>query len=181
MEKIYIDVKYFFLDLGRRIKNLWRWLPIIWNDKDYDDHFIFEILKFKLKNTADYTEQRKWFVGYEHEVSRMRLCIKLINLIQEEYYGMEYMDYKTSTFEFMPTDNKDENGDLYYELKSEMIEDKLDNYFIKYPLIYKQMINKLGHPEDRRHIAIHMGCKNHERAKRLLFNILNKHIENWWD
>ena len=62
-----------------------------------------------------------------------------------------------------------------------MIEDKLDNYFIKYPLIYKQMINKLCHPEDRRRIAIHMGCKNHERAKRLLFNILNKHIENWWD
>ena len=39
MKKIYTDVRYFFLDLGRRIKNLWRWFPIIWNDKDYDDHY----------------------------------------------------------------------------------------------------------------------------------------------
>ena len=102
MKKIYIDIRYFFLDLGRRIKNLWRWLPIVWNDRDWDDGFIFEVLKFKLKNTADYTEQRQRFVGYEHEVARMRLCIRLIERIQEEWYGMEYFDYHTSTFEFTP-------------------------------------------------------------------------------
>lgn len=181
MKKIYIDVRYFFLDLGRRIKNLWRWLPIIWNDKDYDDHFIFKILKFKIKNTADYIEQRQWFVGYEHEVARMRLCVKLINLIQEEYYGMEYMDHEETTFEFVPTDSKDENGDSYYEMKSEMIEDRLDDYFIKYPLIYKQVVSELGGTENRMRIAIHMGAKNHKRAKRLLFNVLDTHIERWWN
>jgi hypothetical protein len=181
MEKIYIDVKYFFLDLGRRIKNLWRWLPIIWNDRDWDDSFIFEILKFKLKNTADYIEQREWFVGYEHEVSRMRLCVKLIERVQEEWYGMEYFDYHTSTFEFIPTENKDENGDPYYTMHSEIIEDNLDGYFKKYPLIYKRVVAKLGSDSDRTLIALYMGRKNHERAKRLLFNILNEHIENWWD
>jgi len=181
MKKLYINIGYFFLDLSRSIKNLWRWFPIIWNDRDWDDSFIFDILKFKLKNTADYTEQRKWFVGYQHEVSRMRLCIKLINLIQEEYYDMEYMDYETSTFEFIPTDDKDKNGDSFYTLKSERIEDRLDDYFVKYPLIYKQIISKPDRPDDRIHIAIHIGHKNHERARRLLFNVLNKHIENWWD
>lgn len=177
MKKIYIDVRYFFLDLGRRIKNLWRWLPIVWNDRDWDDGFIFEVLKFKLKNTADYTEQREWFVGYEHEVSRMRLCVKLIERVQEEWYGMEYFDYHTSTFEFIPIHyNKDS-----YEMYSEIIEDNLDGYFKKYPLVYKRVVAKLGSDSNRILIAIHMGHKNHERAKRLLFNTLNKHIENWWN
>jgi len=180
MKKIYIDTKYFFLDLGRRIKNLWRWLPIIWNDGDWDYSFIFDVLKFKLKNTADYTEQRKWFVGYQHEVSRMRLCIKLINLIQEQYYDMEHMDYKTFEFKFVPTDDKTLTKMVIHTTESEMIEDRLDDYFVKYPLIYKQIMSRLDRHDNRKYIAINMGHKNHERAKQLLFNILNKHIENWW-
>jgi len=176
MKKIYINVRYFFLDLGRRIKNLWRWLPIVWNDKDYDDHFIFEVLKFKIKNTADYTEQREWFVGYEHEVSRMRLCAKLIERVQEEWYEMEYFDYHTFTFKFVPIRDTD-----LCEMKSEMIEDRLDDYFIKYPLIYKQVVSELGDTENRMRIAIHMGAKNYKRAKRLLFNVLDTHIERWWN
>lgn len=176
MKKIYIDVRYFFLDLGRRIKNLWRWLPIVWNDRDWDDSFIFKILKFKIKNTANYTEQRQRFVGYEHEVARMRLCIRLIERIQEEWYGMEYFDYHTSTFEFVPIRDTDS-----CEMKSEIIEDNLDDYFKKYPLIYKRVVADFGSDSNRIQIALHMGHKNHERAKRLMFDILNKHIENWWD
>lgn len=181
MKKIYTDVRYFFLDLSRRIKNLWRWFPIIWYDKDYDDHFIFEVLKFKIKNTADYTEQRQWFVGYEHEVARMRLCVKLIECVQEEWYGMEYFDHYKTKFNFVPTEDKDKNGDPYYTIHSEIIEDNLDSYFKKYPLTYKRVIAKLGSNSDRSQIALYIGKENHERAKRLLFNILNKHIENWWE
>ena len=181
MKKIYIEIRYFFKQLAHRIKNLWRWLPVIWKDYDFDDHFIFEILKFKLKNTAEHLEDRQYFVGYEHEVSRIRLVNKLIERVQEEWYGMEYFDYHTSTFEFIPTEDKDKNGDPYYTMHSEIIEDNLDKYFKKYPLIYKRVIAKLGSDSDRTRIALYMGRSNHERAKRLLFNILNERIENWWN
>jgi len=62
-----------------------------------------------------------------------------------------------------------------------MIEDRLDDYFIKYPLIYKQVVSELGDTENRMRIAIHMGAKNYKRAKRLLFNVLDTHIERWWN
>lgn len=181
MKKIYIEIRYLFRQLTHRIKNMWKWFPIIWNDRDWDDTFIFEILKFKLKNTAEHLDQTKWFVGYEHEVARIRLVNKLIERVQEEWYGMEYMDYEKTTFEFVPTDSKDKNGDSYYEMKSEIIEDRLDKYFKKYPLIYKQVVSELGGTENRRRIAIHMGAKNHKRVKRLLFNVLDTHIERWWN
>ena len=31
------------------IKNLLYWFPIIWKDRNFDEHFIYEILKHKLK------------------------------------------------------------------------------------------------------------------------------------
>lgn len=182
MKTIYIEIRYAFRLLTRGLKNLWRWFPVIWKDKDYDDHFIFEILKFKINNTAEYIEKSSFFVGYEHEVSRMRLANKLIGLIQSEYYDMEFMDYEKSTFEFVPIGEVNAKGEAdYYEMKSEVIEDKLDDYFVKYPLIYKKVINQLGPDSSRTRIAIYMSRENHDRAKRLLFNILHKHIENWWD
>jgi hypothetical protein len=182
MKKIYIEVRYFFRQIYTGFRNLWRWFPIVWNDRDWDDAFIFYALKFKLQNTADELEQAAFFVGYEHEVSRIRLCIELIERVQEEYYRMEYMNYETSTFDFIPVDDVDEEGNSdYYEMKSEMIEDRLDDYFIKYPLIYKQVVSELGGTENRMRIAIHMGAKNHKRAKRLLFNVLDTHIERWWN
>ena len=47
--------------------------------------------------------------------------------------------------------------------------------------MYKRVVAKLGSDSDRTRIALYMGRSNHERAKRLLFDTLNKHIENWWD
>ena len=31
------------------IKNLIKWFPIIWKDRDWDDHYIWEIMKNKLR------------------------------------------------------------------------------------------------------------------------------------
>ena len=167
MKKIYIEIRYFFRQLFIGFKNLWKWFPIIWNDRDRDDAFIFYTLKFKLQNTADELERAAFFVGYEHEVSRIRMCIKLINLIQEEYYSMEFFDYERSTFGFVPTGKLDEKGkDKFFEMKSEVLEDKLDDYFVKYPLAYKRVIKQYGYDASRTRIAIHIGRDNHERAKR---------------
>lgn len=50
MKNILYNVKRFISN----IKNVIRWLPVIWKDRDWDDYYIFEVLKFKLKNQAEY-------------------------------------------------------------------------------------------------------------------------------
>lgn len=181
MKKLYIEIRYYYRIVTQGIKNLWRWLPIIWNDRDWDHAFIFRTLKFKLQNTADRLEQDAFFTGYEHEVARIRLCIKLIDLVQEQHYDMEWLDFEKTEFEFVPTGNFDENGDNYYEMKSTLISDNLDDYFKKYPLTYKKISKTMDEDSSRTRIAIYMGHERHAKAKRLLFNVLNKHIENWWN
>ena len=86
----------------------------------------FCILRMKENSAIKVVITRK-----ERHVDKIeyKLLKRNITIVLKIFFRSETI-YKTSTFEFMPTDNKDENGDLYYELKSEMIEDKLDNYFI---------------------------------------------------
>jgi hypothetical protein len=177
----WFDLTYPIRRFGNGIVNVWKWLPIIWDDKDWDYWHVYKILEFKTNNIANLIEKSDRYEGTEHKVSRMRLLNKLIKRLQEEHYSLECFNYETSTFDFVPTVEVDENGDNYYRMHSEVIEDRLDDYFKKYPLVYKRVVSKLGDQSGRMRIAIHMSRANHERAKRIAFNILNNHVETWWN
>lgn len=175
------DGKYIHHDLIYGLKNIVKWFKIVWKDRDYDDSFIFEALKFKIENTAKYTERRKWFVGWEIEVSRMRTCVELINRIQNDYYGVEYLDYQESNHNFVESDIRDDDGDMMYEMKSELISENFDQYFKKYGSTYRKVIKEYGDSLNKDSLALRVSNKNHQKAKKLLFNILEKHIESWWE
>jgi hypothetical protein len=160
----------------RRIHNLYRWFPIIWKDQDWDTHYIWEILKFKLSNQADYISFHDRYTRAQHDAKMMRLCVKLINKIQDEYYEMEYMDFEDTKFEFKPSDRCEDCN----ELEIVTVRDNLNDYFKKYPLIHKKVL-KEKEIESKRGLALNIGYINHKRARKLLFNILENNIESWWD
>lgn len=180
------QIKNFFVS----IKNLIRWFPVIWKDRDWDDHFIWEIMKNKLRWQADYIGGRGIHVRAALDAKRMRLCANLIDKVQDEFYGSEYMDYHKSRYWF--EDIKDKPG--YSSWESEMEEETFDEYFKKYPLVYKKVLadKKLQvfgiDPKDyeneadlKQRIAMNIGHYNHERARKLLFKIMEENIEGWWD
>jgi len=102
------------------IQNLYKWFWVIWNDRDWDHYYIFQVLKFKLE------KQTKHLGGRDAEL--MMTCVRLINKLQNEDYYQEYYDSR-------PMNNK---------------------------MMYK--------------------CQaQHNKAKRLLFKIMNDRIYSWWD
>ena len=70
----------------RRFKNLFRWLPIIWEDEQWDYYHILEILKHKLIFTAEHTRKYGYHVNSNHDANRMMLCVRLIEKVQNEEY-----------------------------------------------------------------------------------------------
>jgi len=165
----------------RKVKNLFRWLPIIWKDEDWDQHFIYEILKFKLKNQAKYIGGHDRHTSAKRDAEIMNLCTRLIDKVQEEYYSMEYLDYYKNNIKFNPIE-----GSSNFELKSEYISDTLNEYFNKYPLVYNYVVTKhdlveSDDHETKRKIAYYMSKVNHERARKLLFKVMERNIERWWD
>jgi hypothetical protein len=173
------EAKHLHRDIAQGFRNLYKWFPIVWKDRDWDDHFIFEALKFKLKNTANYFEEKQRFVGWEDEVKYIRICEKLIKRIQDDYYQTEYMDYVNMEFDLIPISNTDR-----FEYKSTVTENNLNKYFALYPKTKKKVLlsdrYKTYVPTDTG-IALAMGVERHLKARKLLFKIMERRIEAWWD
>ena len=172
------DAKHAHRDIAQGFRNLWKWLPIIWKDRDWDDHFIFEVLKFKIKNTAKYTEKKQRFVGWEDEVRYMRICEKLMGKIQNEYYQTEYQDYYDFDMSTVPTE------DGLYEVVFDVKRDDTAEFVKKYPHALRRAKKDPRYEnffKDKKTGGLAVGMIRHEKARKLLFKILEQRIERWWD
>jgi hypothetical protein len=177
--------RYYHKDFYRGIKNLIQWFPVIWKDRDWDSYYIFTILERKLTLQAKGISKRDIHVNAQRDAEIMMTCVRLMDKIKDDYYESEYMDYHEINLWF--EDIEDSSG--YSTMKSEMISEKFDEYFKKYPLIYKRVLNgegifpvnqKIGN-ERKQTIATNIAYINQERANKLLFKILETNIKRWWD
>ena len=172
------------------VSKLIRWLPIIWKDRDWDDHYIWELMKNKLRWQANYIAKRDWHTRSELDAKRMRLCANLMDKVQDEFYSSEYSDYHEADFNWLDVPDRTD----YKELKIETTSERFNEFFKKYPLVYKKVLmdNKLQmfsiEPRDgetevdiKQRIAMNIGHYNHNRARKLLFKIMEENIEGWWD
>ena len=177
--------QYLPKETKRGIQKVWYWLPIIWKDRDWDGHYIYEVMKHKLKAQAKYIGGNDRHTRAQQDARRMRLCVKLMSKVQEEDYTMEYMDYHKDRVWF--TDCEDRPGSSLYN--SEEVWEKYDEYFKKYPLVYKRVLKGEGvftldgrdESEIKKIIAMNIAHLNHDRARKLLFKIMEENIEGWWD
>lgn len=167
-------IKYFFIS----VKNIIRWFPIIWKDRDWDSSFIFEILKFKLQNQAKYIGREDRHIRAQLDVKRMLVCCKLIDRINNDYYGMEYMDYCVNEFNWLECEQPG-----YKQLEIKEISNNFEDYFKKYPRSFNYCIesNKIGPLECDKIIAMKIAQYNQKKASKLLFKILEENIQMWWD
>lgn len=182
------DLRFYPRKFVTGVKNLIKWFPIIWKDRDWDDHFIFEVLKFKLKNQSKYIGEKDRHTSAKRDAEIMMTVVKLIERVQEETYAMEYMDYHKTRNYFVETD-KTHGTEKTYEWKHEELSENFDEYFKKYPRQFeKAYTGKLSRfrryddeSENKQIYAMEISHENQERCKRLLFKILNDNILKWWD
>lgn len=73
------------MEIIYRLKNLFRWIPVIYRDRDWDHYYIYEILKFKLKNQAEHLKNSE-YSDFDREYERLQTIIKLMDRVQNEYY-----------------------------------------------------------------------------------------------
>lgn len=172
------EYRYYPQNFVRGIKNLIKWGPVIWKDRDWDDTFLFEIIKFKISNIASTHGKILPHLGAERNVEIMNTIVRLIDKFQSEHYLHEYYTYVDDEFTFVKIEGSDD-----YEMKIKNLRDDLDEYFTKYPLLKNRATkHKIyqSNPSSVR-LAMAMGFVQHERAKRLIFELLNRHVDKWWE
>lgn len=176
--------RYYHKNFIWGIKNLIKWFPVIWRDRDWDFNYIYKILQFKLEQQAYGIGSRDIHVNAQRDAERMLLCARLCYAQIEDGYGMEYLDYIDIDHEFIPTDETKK----LYTVESTIVEDNLDGYFALYPRQYKlalegkiEWYGKKIDPTNRKEIAMAIAENNQERSKKLLFKIMENHLNHWWD
>jgi len=176
--------KFIIKDIIQGLKNLIKWFPIIWKDRDWDYRYIYDILKLKLENQAKYIGSKGIHTTAKRDAEIMMTCVRLIDKIKDEEYVMEYMNYEKSKFWFQDIPDNPDLKSLEYKLISE----NYDDFFKKYPLVYKKCMLGQGEwskhdfrPNDKEYIAMDIAHTNQKRAHDLAFKILKENINKWWD
>lgn len=167
---IHWRIRYFIVGC----KNVIRWFPTIFKDKDWDGWYILNILQKKI----EYQRQEIVFANRHTRVDvdnrDMTIVLNLIERVKEEYYDAEYFDYFESTVEFVPTEDKE------YRLETNLISERYDEFLQKYPSTVRLVRKKYGElPKET--LVRKVSMYNHIKANRLLFRILEERMSWWWD
>ena len=156
--------------------NFWTWKSVIWKDRHWDDHFIFEVLKQKLVLQRKYLVKENRHTSIPQTNRDITICLNLIERIQEEYYGTEYVDYFVSNYSW---EDFDENSK---KLVIDEISNTADDYFKKYRSTVKRRLKKdRDLCFDKKRLAMSVSHENQKRCQALLFRILNENSNWWWD
>lgn len=154
-----------FKRLIRKIRKLIYWLPVIWNDRDFDQYYIYEILRHKLISMRNFFENNAHTLYSKERAKEMDLCIKILNrLIADEYHinAHYFHDKKWGKLEidFIPYNDKyDEMISNRENIKSEKDKDQE----------LKEFLKCCHHEDYLRRQDIEYLCK-----------ILSKKIFTWW-
>lgn len=174
--------KYIISNFKKGVKNLYKWFPVIWKDRDYDHNFIYDILEQKLRFQSDYINKRDWHTRAKRDSEIIKMCANLIKNIKDDKYESEYFDYYKSDINFIPTD---EDPKLY-SMEVIEISENFDEFFKLHPLAYKKVLARgvdggnFFDNDTKLHIAMNIGRYNNQRAKDILFRTLNEKIDGWW-
>lgn len=161
------------------VKNLWRWFWVIWNDRDWDHDFYWKITKKKISQMRNLHVKNMRFVNTPRDIEKMNVVLKLIERVQDDTYRSEYYDEKY----YVNNMRIEDNGNLEFDV----VKDDLHLYIAKYPSAHRKVLNDpknksyFNGEETNFKVSMLMSIERHNKAKRILFKLLENNIESWWD
>ena len=164
---------YWFKRKYHQIRKTLDFLPLIWNSYDFDYSYSLELFKKHLEYQAKHLEsKRAMTLEAKTNAQKIRTAISLMDKVYEDEYSTEYMDtidklYGITHYDFVETDELDEEGDPLYrlELRNEGAIDEEHQKEID---------------EVRNQMMLH-GREKQKRAHKLLWDFIEHNIHRWWD
>jgi len=113
------------------IKNIIKWFPIVWKDRNYDHAFIEYMLKHKLQMMYDrFSDPNETYVNWETDHAKkalkaLKICITILERRNSEFYILNLWDENEElTEELMAKLNSVERRDwkLFHRLMEQHME-----------------------------------------------------------
>jgi hypothetical protein len=161
-------VDYIRYDIPYGFKNLIKWFPVIWTDREWDYWFIYKMLHHKLDLMEKSIRKYGMHVHNERDADSIRKCVLILKRLKEDdYHNMAFKPYykKWGEAEMLFTDIEDEPG--------------LSSLQLKYPNVITEQDEILQNKEFKRYSDSEQTLK--EQDLDMLFGLMRKHIQSWWD
>ena len=164
VERCYYNVKY-------GIRNLIRYLPVIWRNREYDDYFLIQIIRTKLVYMSKEAETKWMSVDAKKHAKQMQRCIELIDILYDDddmkVVEKQYKAYEQKYGELITWSQKyPKNEDLY------------EMHFSR-TNIHDQKTADQADKEMKQLIKLRDDTEHQYRCE--LFKILRNNIRKWWD
>lgn len=158
------------------IKNIIRWTPTIYHDRDWDQWHIYNVLQKKIEFQRKELIRANRHTTINRDNRDMTIVLNLIERVNEDFYGVEYLDYSESKFRFEPIEGDDE----YYTMEQDVISENYDEYIKKYQSSVRKVLKEK--PDlNKKDLCFWVARHNEEKAHDLLHRILKERIRYWWD
>jgi hypothetical protein len=76
--------------IGKRIRTIIKWIPILWYDEDWDFYYVYNILQKKLE-FVEKDMLKSHLENSELYANKIRTAIRLIEIVRDEKYLDEYL------------------------------------------------------------------------------------------
>lgn len=158
------------------IKNIFRWMPTLYQDKDWDDWYILTILQKKIEFQRKEIIYANRHIDVDRDNRDMTIVLNLIERVKDEFYNTEYLDYEESNFRFESIGDNENLRSLEVDVLSERYDEFLKKYKSSVRKVLKEKSNL-----SKRDLCYYVSKHNQEKAHNLLFKILKERMRWWWD
>ena len=168
---------YWFKRKIWQIKNVFRWLPIIWKQYDFDYNYSLEVFKFQLQKQAEFLESdRAVTLCAKDKAKRIRTVIKLMDKVYDDEYVIEYRDtlkemYGEDVLEFSFVETNDTTFNDFSG-KTEKL------FSMRYKYETWDNAEEISKIKDE---LFQMSVEKQNRAHKILWSMIEKDIQTWWD
>ena len=144
-----------FRSFRRGLCNLFVWFPTIWYDRQWDDYYLYNMLRVKFRRMEEFYGESKWAISADADkvAHQCRICRILCERIIAEDYTTPYTDRVKPIHDRFWKQFKDFMGspeDKPFERKLTILEYNHENMMLKQDIKY-------------------------------LCHMINKHSQGWWD
>jgi hypothetical protein len=169
------NITYPFRDFYRRVKNVLRWLPTIWKDRDWDNSYITEILIKKLELTRDfYLSDKAHSVEAGNIAREIQDAIERLHMTRDSWEfheapAMEELEQKwgLTAFSFEPYECNENGEVITYEMKSKTEKVNTEEEEEQYRIEFGK--------------ALDTARKQYRKDKKDAYKFIAKNIDKWWD
>ena len=172
LENMWNSITYWFRRKYRQIKNVINWIPVVWNQFDFDYRYSLDVFKHQLMKQAKYMDSDNAIgVNSKYDAEKIRMICRLMDKVYKDEYACEYLDrikqtYGEDAYDWIFEDISDKPGYKSMHWKYEVDEK------------YSELRNEIKSNNDK---WFKESLAKQERAHKLLYTLLEFYIRRWWD